>query len=78
MQTSLRPRGLLHENRAAANRLALQGCSSIGRALVSKTRGCEFNSRRPCQLLTPAMPLWQGATNRSPGNSGHEVKLAGQ
>ena len=26
----------------------MQGCSSIGRAPVSKTGGCEFDSRRPC------------------------------
>ena len=26
----------------------LQGCSSIGRALVSKTSGWEFKSPRPC------------------------------
>lgn len=28
-----------------------QGCSSIGRALVSKTSGCGFKSLRPCQTL---------------------------
>ena len=37
--------------RFAAGKRTLQGCSSIGRALVSKTRGCEFDSRRPCHLL---------------------------
>ena len=30
-------------------RPGLKGCSSIGRAPVSKTGGCEFKSRRPCQ-----------------------------
>ena len=27
-----------------------EGCSSIGRALVSKTSGCGFKSLRPCHL----------------------------
>ena len=27
-----------------------QGCSSIGRALVSKTSGCRFESYRPCHF----------------------------
>ena len=30
----------------------IQGCSSIGRALVSKTSGWEFESPRPCHLNT--------------------------
>ena len=29
-----------------------QGCSSIGRALVSKTSGCRFESYRPCHITT--------------------------
>ena len=29
-----------------------QGCSSIGRALVSKTSGCRFESYRPCHTTT--------------------------
>lgn len=29
----------------------MQGCSSIGRALVSKTSGWEFESPRPCHLI---------------------------
>ena len=36
--------------RTSAFVIRTQGCSSTGRALVSKTRGCEFDSRRPCQL----------------------------
>ena len=28
--------------------MRLEGCSSIGRALVSKTSGCGFDSLRPC------------------------------
>jgi hypothetical protein len=32
-------------------KIEVQGRSSIGRALVSKTRGCEFDSRRPCHFL---------------------------
>ena len=32
---------------------APQGCSSIGRALVSKTSGCRFESYRPCHTLGP-------------------------
>jgi hypothetical protein len=38
-----------------------QGCSSIGRALVSKTSGCRFESCRPCQTThhsqTMTMPF---------------------
>jgi hypothetical protein len=33
----------------------MQGRSSIGRALVSKTRGCEFDSRRPCHFSSVAL-----------------------
>ena len=29
----------------------LEGCSSIGRALVSKTSGCGFKSLRPCFVV---------------------------
>ena len=29
----------------------MQGCSSIGRALVSKTSGWEFKSLRPCFVI---------------------------
>ena len=29
-----------------------EGCSSIGRALVSKTSGREFESRRPCHSVS--------------------------
>ena len=33
---------------------APQGCSSIGRALVSKTSGCRFESYRPCHFTSVA------------------------
>ena len=32
-----------------------QGCSSIGRALVSKTRGCEFETHRPCHYTNTSV-----------------------
>ena len=31
--------------------VGLEGCSSIGRALVSKTSGCGFKSLRPCFVV---------------------------
>ncbi len=43
----------------------IQGCSSIGRAPVSKTGGCEFDSRRPCHSIRRA-----GGSARASGSSG--------
>lgn len=41
----------------------IQGCSSIGRALVSKTSGCGFKSLRPCFVVIDC--VMQEASNRS-------------
>lgn len=47
-------RGRLGIGGAESEKL-MQGRSSIGRALVSKTRGCEFDSRRPCHFSSVAL-----------------------
>ena len=40
---------------------ALQGCSSIGRAPVSKTGGCEFESHHPCHYSALRKGIGVGA-----------------
>ena len=45
----------IHFTARRSRRADPQGCSSIGRALVSKTSGCRFESYRPCHFTSVAL-----------------------
>src|SRR6059058_1200627 len=48
---------------------AAQGCSSIGRAAVSKTAGCRFKSCHPCHPAGPVVDPPGTTAGRPPGRT---------
>src|SRR3974390_1001711 len=52
-----------------ARRPRLKGCSSIGRASVSKTEGWGFETLRPCQILASYWPgrFWSAVSGAEAG-----------